>query len=125
MGIIALDHVQLAMPIGKEDQARQFFCDILGFVEVAKPPMMAARGGIWLVSGSVNLHLGVEKEFIPAKKAHVALIVEDYINLIDRLTHRNFPIKHDAELAGVRRFFTEDCFGNRIEIIDFQSPNTQ
>lgn len=123
MAIVALDHLQLAMPIGAEEQAQQFYCGILDMTQVPKPEPMAARGGIWLSASSVNLHLGVEKDFIPAKKAHPAFVVDDFEALIAALELGNYPVKIDNELLGIMRFFTQDCFGNRIEIIDAKSAN--
>ncbi|KAF0110268.1 MAG: hypothetical protein FD163_1017 [Hyphomonadaceae bacterium] len=122
MAIIALDHMQMAMPIGEENRARQFYCGILGMIEVPKPAPMAARGGVWFRAGSVNLHMGVQLDFIPAKKAHPAFIVNNFAALIASLTSANYPVKQDFELEKVNRLFTQDCFGNRIEIIEGNSP---
>lgn len=123
MAIVALDHLQLAMPIGAEEQARQFYCGVLGMTLVPKPEPMAARGGMWLTAGSVNVHLGVETNFAPAKKAHPAFIVDNFEALMATLELGNYPVKIDTELTGTVRFFTEDCFGNRIELIDAKSAN--
>lgn len=122
MAIVALDHVQMAMPMGKEDCARQFYCGILGMIEVPKPAPMASRGGVWLRVGSLNLHMGVEVNFIAAKKAHPAFVVDNFELLINSLESANYNVILDFELQGVTRFFTKDCFGNRIEIIDDKSP---
>ena len=85
---IAIDHVQLAMPQGEEEAARRFYCDLLGMVEIPKPAELAKRGGCWFASGSVQLHLGVEVDFRPAKKAHPALRCGDYDGLTSRLALR-------------------------------------
>jgi len=80
-----LDHVQLAMPAGRENDARAFYQGVLGIPEVAKPPQLAARGGCWFEHGDLKVHLGVEADFSPARKAHPAFIVDDLQNLVQRL----------------------------------------
>jgi hypothetical protein len=122
MAIIALDHVQTAIPIGRENDARQFYIGLLGFEEIPKPLEMAKRGGLWLKSGSVSLHIGVEADFIPAKKAHIALIIDEYDKILELLAAHGLPVKINIEIDGINRAFTEDCFGNRIELIDYHSP---
>jgi len=113
----AIDHVQLAIPRDAEDRCRAFYVDLLGMMEVAKPPLLAARGGLWLETGGVRLHLGVEDEFRPARKAHPAITVSD-IDLVARtLEAAGASIHWDAEIPGVRRFYVDDCVGNRIEIV--------
>lgn len=112
-----LDHVQLAMPKGHEDEARQFYCDLLGMEEVPKPPRLAARGGLWLKSGDVQIHLGVEEDFRPARKAHPALLCANYRRLIVKLRAAGTPLREDHEIPGVERCHIEDAFGNRIELI--------
>jgi catechol 2,3-dioxygenase-like lactoylglutathione lyase family enzyme len=112
-----IDHVQLAMPVGGEDVARAFFVGVIGMVELPKPAPLAVRGGCWFESGGVQLHLGAEKDFRPAKKAHPALVVVDYDGLVARLRAAGVAVRDDDELADVRRSFVEDPFGNRIELI--------
>ncbi len=112
-----IDHVQLAMPTGGEDVARRFFVEVLGMRELAKPAPLAVRGGCWFKDGAVELHLGVERDFRPAKKAHPALRVEDFDALRERLRAAGVDVRDDDELAGVRRFFIDNPFGNRIELI--------
>ncbi len=113
----AIDHVQLAMPRGEEDRARAFYCDLLGMVELAKPAELAKRGGCWFESGSVQLHLGVEPDFRPAKKAHPALRCHDYEALTARLRMSAVEVRDDSSIPGVTRCHISDPFGNRIELI--------
>ncbi len=112
---IGIDHVQLAMPIGAEDQARTFYAGVLGLSEVPKPATLRARGGCWFEAGAVRLHLGVENGFRPARKAHPALVVEDLMALV-RTT--GLDITWSDELPGARRGYVDDPFGNRIELIE-------
>jgi catechol 2,3-dioxygenase-like lactoylglutathione lyase family enzyme len=114
---LTIDHVQLAMPASGEDKARRFFADLLGMIEVPKPPALAKRGGCWFRSGKVELHLGVEQDFRPAIKAHPALICHDYDALITKLKAANVTVKEDSEIPETRRSHIRDPFGNRIELI--------
>lgn len=113
----AIDHVQLAMPRGGEDMARGFYRDLLGMIEVEKPAELASRGGCWFASGVVQVHVGVEEDFRPAKKAHPALRCRDYDALVARLRVRGIEVKEDTNIPGVRRCHVSDPFGNRIELI--------
>jgi catechol 2,3-dioxygenase-like lactoylglutathione lyase family enzyme len=113
----AIDHVQLAMPLGTEDEGRRFYRDLLGMAEIAKPPELAKRGGCWFESGEVQVHLGVEKDFRPAKKAHPALRCRDYLALIERLRCAGVAVDETGDIPGVRRCHIQDPFGNRIELI--------
>lgn len=114
--ITGVDHVQVAVPAGAEDQARRFYGSLLGMVEVAKPPALAGRGGCWFQGGSAVLHLGVERPFRPARKAHPAFTVTDLDGLFRLLAEHGYPgVAADGELPGVRRFHVHDPFGNRIE----------
>lgn len=113
----AIDHVQLAMPIGGEAAARKFYCEIVGMVEIAKPPELAKRGGAWFVSGQVQIHLGVEDSFRPARKAHPALQCSDYESLLCKLRGAGVPVQEDDNIPGVQRCHIQDPFGNRIELI--------
>ena len=113
----AIDHVQLAMPAGEEEAARGFYRDLLGMVEIPKPAELAKRGGCWFESGSVQLHLGVEVDFRPAKKAHPALRCRDYDVLTSRLGAAGVEVKPDESIPAVRRCHVSDPFGNRIELI--------
>jgi catechol 2,3-dioxygenase-like lactoylglutathione lyase family enzyme len=114
--ITGIDHVQVAIPPGSEDAARAFYRDLLGMTELAKPAALAGRGGCWFVAGSAVLHLGVEAQFSPARKAHPAFLVTALDALFDLLTeHGHRGTRADGELPGVRRFHVADPLGNRIE----------
>ncbi|MCE9579022.1 MAG: glyoxalase [Deltaproteobacteria bacterium] len=118
---IGLDHVQLAAPVGCEPEARQFFGELLGLTELPKPPALAARGGLWFALGAQQLHVGVERDFHPARKAHPAIRVRDRAALEAleaRLAAAGVVItRDDAQVAGVVRFFAPDPFGNRLEFV--------
>jgi catechol 2,3-dioxygenase-like lactoylglutathione lyase family enzyme len=116
--MVALDHVQLAIPRGSEDRCRSFYVDLLGMSELMKPPVLAARGGIWLQSGPVVIHLGVEADFQPARKAHPAIKVANIDALATRLTSAGHVLIWDNEtIPGTRRFHVADPLGNRMEFI--------
>jgi catechol 2,3-dioxygenase-like lactoylglutathione lyase family enzyme len=117
MTILAIEHVQLAMPAGREAEARAFYAGLLGIPEVAKPPELARRGGVWFESGAVKLHLGVEADFRPARKAHPALLVRDLRALVQRLRDAGIGVVDDP-LAGYYRLYVADPFGNRIELME-------
>jgi catechol 2,3-dioxygenase-like lactoylglutathione lyase family enzyme len=112
-----IDHVLLAMPPGRENDARAFYQGILGIAEMTKPPQLAARGGCWFEAGEVKVHLGVEKDFTPARKAHPAFIVDDLQGLIRDLKAAGYALAGDAPLEGYDRIFVADPFGNRIELM--------
>lgn len=117
---IALDHVQVAIPEGGEPVARSFYVGTLGMTELEKPAHLAARGGCWFSGGegaAVQIHCGVEKAFSPAKKAHPAVLVLGIDELADTLTKAGHPVRWEDEMEGLRRFFTDDPFGNRLEFI--------
>jgi catechol 2,3-dioxygenase-like lactoylglutathione lyase family enzyme len=105
------------MPVGAEDAARQFYSGVLGMTEISKPPELAKRGGCWFESGGVQVHLGVEKDFRPAKKAHPAFRCGDYDALVSRLRAAGVEVTDAADIPGVRRCHVHDPFGNRIELI--------
>ena len=115
--MLAIDHVQIAMPAGGEAVTRAFFGGLLGLVEMPKPAEMAGRGGCWFAVGALQIHLGVEAEFRPAKKAHVALRSDALDDLRQRLIDAGHQTDDDVPVDGHRRFFTTDPFGNRIEFI--------
>ena len=115
--ITRLDHVQLAMPPGREEDAREFFSGILGMAEQTKPDPLASRGGCWFEAGSAILHLGVEQDFSPQRKAHPAFCVSDLEALAAVLHENGKSVQWDDALPGRKRFFTSDPFGNRIEFI--------
>ena len=112
-----LHHVQLAMPRGEEDAARAFFAGVLGMTEVDKPPVLAARGGAWFRAGGLELHLGVEDEFAPARKAHPGVLVSDLDELVRRLAAAGQQVTWDADFPGFRRVYAHDPFGNRLEFL--------
>jgi catechol 2,3-dioxygenase-like lactoylglutathione lyase family enzyme len=122
MKIRAIDHVQLAMPRGEEDKAREFYGRVLGLPEVPKPPTMAGRGGVWFSNGHVELHLGVEPEFRPARKAHPALRVDDLDAFEGACRAAGLDPQHDDDLPGYRRFYVHDPFGNRLELLQPLDP---
>lgn len=117
MTIISIDHVQLAMPAGQEEQARGFYSDVLGLPETPKPPDLAQRGGCWFETDRVKIHLGVDKSFHPATKAHPGLLVSDLQAIIERCRERGFETVDDVPLEGYRRVFVIDPFGNRLELM--------
>jgi catechol 2,3-dioxygenase-like lactoylglutathione lyase family enzyme len=120
MKVVAIDHVQLAMPAGGEAAARRFYGEVLGFTEVPKPEAMRARGGVWFQAGPVQVHLGVEPEMKPSLKAHPALVVTELDRYRARLAEAGCRWQDAAaeELPDVRRGHTWDPFGNRIELIE-------
>jgi len=117
--ILSIDHVQIAMPAGGEEQARAFYIDLLGFTEIPKPPDLAKRGGAWFESGSTQLHLGVEPDFQPARKAHPAFLVDDLDALLANITTSGFEVDtSQPPLDGYKRAHVFDPFGNRIELME-------
>jgi catechol 2,3-dioxygenase-like lactoylglutathione lyase family enzyme len=118
MVVIGLEHVQLAMPNGREAEARVFYSQLLGLPETPKPPHLAVRGGCWFESAHVKIHLGVEADFRPARKAHPALLVEGLDTLIPTLTEAGFEVRQDEPLEGYVRVYVDDPFGNRIELME-------
>ena len=112
-----LHHMQLAMPRGEEAAARSFYVGVLGMTEIAKPPVLARRGGAWFRSGKVELHLGVEEPFRPARKAHPGVLVDDLDELVERLEDDGLEVTWDADFAGFRRIYVADPFGNRLEFL--------
>lgn len=116
--VIAIDHVQLAMPAGGEAEARRFYANGLGIPEVPKPPHLAKRGGCWFESSDVKIHLGVEADFKAAKKAHPALLVSDLGALVTRLSGQGYALTDDQPLEGYNRVYADDPFGNRIELME-------
>ncbi|WEX88459.1 VOC family protein [Sinorhizobium garamanticum] len=115
--VIGIDHVQLAMPEGGEAEARRFYADLLGIPEVPKPSNLSQRGGCWFHRAGLKIHLGVEKQFSPARKAHPAFIVDNLLALISRLEAAGFEATEDEPLAGFVRWYVSDPFGNRIELM--------
>jgi catechol 2,3-dioxygenase-like lactoylglutathione lyase family enzyme len=120
--VYALEHVQLAMPAGHEDSARAFYAGVLGLPEVPKPPNLAGRGGVWFGRGALRVHLGVESEFRPARKAHPAFLVRHLDLLVERCERAGHAVVADEPLAGCRRVYVSDPFGNRIELMEIVAP---
>jgi catechol 2,3-dioxygenase-like lactoylglutathione lyase family enzyme len=116
---VQLDHVQIAAPAGCEAAARRFFGGLVGLAEIEKPEPLRARGGVWFALGDRRLHVGVEADFEPARKAHVALRLEapELDELAERLAAAGAPVTWDGTLPGERRFYSEDPWGNRIEFL--------
>jgi catechol 2,3-dioxygenase-like lactoylglutathione lyase family enzyme len=118
MTIEALDHVQLAMPAGREPEAIAFYEGLLGITHVAKPPHLAVRGGCWFEDGPLKVHLGVDADFRPARKAHPALRVRDLPSLLAALRAAGVRVVYDEPLDGYDRAYVDDPFGNRIELLE-------
>ncbi|HEY3906605.1 MAG TPA: VOC family protein [Streptosporangiaceae bacterium] len=115
--IDGLHHVQLAIPAGGEDAARQFWGQTLGLTELTKPAGLAGRGGCWFGGGTLELHLGVEENFAPARKAHPGILVSGLAGLAARLEAAGASVTWDTELSGHDRFYSDDPFGNRLEFL--------
>ncbi len=112
-----IHHVQLACPPGAEERARAYYAGLLGLTELAKPAALAARGGCWFAGHGIELHLGVEEPFVPARKAHPGLLWPDLDALAARLGAAGHAVAWGDELPGYRRFHTHDVFGNRLEFL--------
>jgi catechol 2,3-dioxygenase-like lactoylglutathione lyase family enzyme len=117
-GIVGLDHVQLAMPAGEEAAARAFYGGVLGLTEDPKPPNLAVRGGVWFSGGNCRLHLGVDRDFRAARKAHPALLVDDLHAMCERCRNAGYPPVVDEPLDGYDRVYVFDPFGNRLELLE-------
>lgn len=115
--IVGLDHVQLAMPSGREADAEAFYSGLLGLARLPKPEPLATRGGCWFGGGPVSLHLGVEEDFRPARKAHPALVVRDLPALERLLVEAGVEVRPNAERSPGTGAYVDDPFGNRIELI--------
>lgn len=113
-----LDHVQLAIPPGSEERCDEFYVGLLLFSPVEKPPILAARGGRWYQRDDAVLHLGVDESFVPATKAHPALVIDFYEGMVARLEHAGVNVRPDESIPGVRRCHVDDPVGNRLELID-------
>lgn len=117
MAIIGIHHVQLAMPAGSEDIARHFYSGLLEIPEVPKPADLAKRGGAWFETATVRVHLGVEADFRPARKAHPGLLVENLQALVVRLRAAGHNVLDGEPLAGCDHVYVDDPFGNRLELL--------
>ncbi len=117
MEIVGFDHVQLAMPVGEEARAVEFFQGLLGLRQVPKPEPLASRGGCWFEGAGVKVHLGVEADFRPARKAHPALSVRELDALVERLESAGVVVSTGDQVEGRVQRFVDDPFGNRIELV--------
>ena len=115
--ITGIDHVQLAMPAGQEERAREFYVGALGLAEVRKPDHLAARGGAWFERPGVKIHLGVDPDFRPSRKAHPGLLVTDLRGLTDALRRAGYEVQEGEPLAGYLHAYVDDPFGNRLELM--------
>lgn len=115
--IEGLHHIQLAIPIGGEEESRDFWVGILGFVEVKKPPVLADRGGCWFRAGIVEIHLGAEGSFAPATRAHPGILVTGIKGFADHLQLHGVAVTWDGNFPGFERFYANDPFGNRLEFL--------
>jgi catechol 2,3-dioxygenase-like lactoylglutathione lyase family enzyme len=118
MLIERIDHVQLAMPVGAEGRAREFYQGVLGIPEVPKPPQMAKRGGCWFERGELKVHLGADADFRAARKAHPAFLVVGLQLLADKLKALGYAVRDDEAISGRARVHVDDPFGNRLELIE-------
>ena len=121
--ILGFDHVQVAAPAGCEAAARRFYGELLGLLEIEKPEPLRARGGVWFRCGEQQLHVGVDDAFQPARKAHPALAVSAYEELLSRLREANVEVENDDSIPGVRRSYVHDPWGNRLELVDLPSTS--
>jgi len=113
-----IHHVQLACPAGSEDASRAFYSGVLGLAEIDKPPALARRGGCWFRGHGIEVHLGVEADFRPARKAHPGLLVSGLDSWAARLSSAGYPVSFDDEFPGMRRFYSADPHGNRLEFLE-------
>lgn len=119
MKILAFDHIQIAMPAGQEAQARTFYGAVLGMDEIEKPAELAKRGGAWFQSGNVVIHMGIEADFRPARKAHPAMLVDDLDGFLTRCRAQGLEVDTtQPPLDGYRRAHVYDPFGNRVELME-------
>jgi catechol 2,3-dioxygenase-like lactoylglutathione lyase family enzyme len=117
MRVIAIDHVQLAMPAGGEDAAREFYARLLGIPEVPKPPTLAKRGGAWFETGDLKVHLGVDPDFRPSRKAHPGLLVRDLPALVRQLRSAGYAVE-EVRVDDRPQVYVDDPFGNRLELVE-------
>jgi catechol 2,3-dioxygenase-like lactoylglutathione lyase family enzyme len=118
MAVTGIHHVQIAMPAGGEESARNFYSHLLGIPEVPKPPDLAKRGGVWFESGNLRVHLGVESDFRPARKAHPGLLVRELQFLVTRLREAGCEVTTAEPLTGFDHVYVNDPFGNRLELLE-------
>jgi catechol 2,3-dioxygenase-like lactoylglutathione lyase family enzyme len=118
--LTGIDHIQIAAPKGSEEKARTFYGEILGMNEIPKPENLKGRGGCWFKVGAQEVHIGIQPDFTPAKKAHPGFTVNALDELKERLEKDGYSISEEQPIAGRSRFFTHDPFGNRIEFLEFE-----
>ena len=116
--VLGFNHIQLAAPLNSEADSRRFYGELLGLPEIPKPPELAKRGGVWFACGDQQLHIGVETDFRPARKAHPAFSVIELDELRARIEAAGFQTESDDKLPGYRRFYAHDPFGNRLEFLE-------
>jgi catechol 2,3-dioxygenase-like lactoylglutathione lyase family enzyme len=114
-----IDHIQLAAPEGCEPEARKFFGELLGWTEIPKPENLRKRGGVWFQCGTHQVHIGVQKDFVPAKKAHPAFHVQNLDAFREYLEQKDLQVIDDEPLEGAKRFYLNDPFGNRLEFLEW------
>lgn len=124
MNIEGIDHIQLAIPTGHEDAAREFYCGKLGIAEVPKPSELAKRGGVWFENSRVKVHLGVDPDFRPARKAHPALLVQNLGELVRRLRDAGVDVMEAEPMPGYHHVYMSDPFGNRLELMERTNRET-
>ena len=122
MKIHGVHHVQIAIPAGGEDTSRAFYGELLGLTEVAKPEPLVSRGGCWFRGSNIEIHLGVDPEFRPARKSHLAVVVDDLERAKQQLATSGVAISEDDFEIGFRRFYATDPFGNRLEFVAAEGP---
>ncbi|MEK5067816.1 VOC family protein [Sporosarcina sp. FSL K6-1508] len=118
--LTGIDHIQIAAPSGSEDAARTFYGDLLGMEEISKPENLKRRGGCWFQCGLHEVHIGIQQDFMPAKKAHPGFTVNALEQLKIQLEEADYMISEEPPIEGRSRFFTHDPFGNRIEFLAFE-----
>lgn len=118
MSIPGIHHVQIAIPEGGEETARTFYHGLLSLEEIDKPDHLRPRGGVWFQTANLELHLGIDRGFVPATKAHVAFACSGLDHLRERLREAGYVVVDDEPLPGYARFYTNDPFGNRIELLE-------
>jgi catechol 2,3-dioxygenase-like lactoylglutathione lyase family enzyme len=116
--LAGLHHVQLAISPGAEDICREFWGDVLGMTELEKPPVLAACGGCWFRGGGLEVHLGVEEDFRPNRKAHPGILVTALQALAKRLEEKGVRVTWDDNFPGHDRFYAFDKLGNRLEFLE-------
>jgi catechol 2,3-dioxygenase-like lactoylglutathione lyase family enzyme len=118
-----LDHVQICIPFGAEEQAREFYRNVLGLLEIPKPELLKKNGGMWFAIADIQLHVGIENITGPSKR-HPAFEVEDVLAVRTYLESHGVRTRDEPALVGVERFSFYDPFENRIELMEKTGPET-